>query len=103
MWHACFVTSDLQSERLGTLKREFMEEQATLMEEFDTERAMLIEQHMQEMNDLQDIMFAMEQNFNERENEAKSDFHSMRDEIKNKVPISLLTFKVKCNQVSHLG
>ena len=44
---------DLQTERLATLKREYMEEQMTLMNEFDTERAMLIEQHMQEMNDLQ--------------------------------------------------
>ncbi len=32
-------------------------------------------------------MFAMEQNNSERENEAKSDFHSMRDEIKNKVRV----------------
>ena len=55
------------------------------MSEFDTERTLLIDQHAQEMNDLQDIMFAMEQNFNERENDAKSEFQSMRDEIKNKV------------------
>lgn len=60
-----------------------------LLEEFDTERKLLIEQHAQEMNDLQDIMFAMEQNFNERENEAKAEFQSMRDEIKNKVNITV--------------
>ena len=35
-------------------------------------------------------MFAMEQNFTDRENEAKSDFHSMRDEIKNKVTIFII-------------
>lgn len=50
---------DLQTERLGTLKREYMEEQMTLMNEFDTERAMLIEQHMQEMNDLQVMNFCL--------------------------------------------
>ena len=56
-----------------------------ICEEFDLERAMLIEQHNIEMNDIADILFAMDQNFQERENEAKSDFQSMRDEIKNKV------------------
>ena len=45
----------------------------------------MIDQHNSEMNDIADILFAMEQNFNERENEAKSEFQSMRDEIKNKV------------------
>ena len=55
------------------------------MREFDSEREMMIQQHQQEMTDLQDIMFAMEQNYNERENDAKSEFQSLRDEIKNKV------------------
>ena len=60
------------------------------MTEFDTERQMLLEQHGDEISDLQDIMFAMEQNFNERENDARSEFQSMRDEIKNKVKSKLL-------------
>lgn len=33
---------------------------------------------------LQDVAFAMEQNYSERENDAKQEFQSMRDEIKNK-------------------
>ncbi|XP_013416544.1 coiled-coil domain-containing protein 65 [Lingula anatina] len=74
----------LQNQRLDTLKLEYEEELEMLKKEFDTERALMIEQHLQEMNDLADIMFAMEQNFNERENDAKSDFQSLRDEIKNK-------------------
>lgn len=72
-------------ERLDTLQREYDEELEILKLEFDLERAMMIEKHMQEMNDLADIMFAMDQNFQDRENEAKSEFQSMRDEIKNKV------------------
>ena len=60
------------------------------MQEFDTERAMMLEQHQREMSELTDIMFAMEQNFNEREGDAKSEFQSMRDEIKNKVSASAL-------------
>ena len=47
--------------------------------------AMMCEQHQKEMSELTDIMFAMEQNTNEREGEAKTEFQSMRDEIKNKV------------------
>lgn len=46
---------------------------------------MMIEKHLEEMNDLADIMFAMDQNFQDRENEAKSEYQSNRDEIKNKV------------------
>ena len=45
----------------------------------------MVDQHNAETNDIADILFAMEQNFQERENEAKSEFQSMRDEIKNKV------------------
>ena len=37
------------------------------------------------MHDIQDIMFAMEEEWNELGNEAKQDFQSLRDEIKNKV------------------
>jgi len=75
---------DLQKQRIDTLQTEFGDEQTMLMTEFDTERAFLLEQHSQEVSDLQDIMFAMEQNFNERENDARSEFQSQRDEIKNK-------------------
>lgn len=49
------------------------------------ERLMMIEKHLEEMNDLADILFAMDQNFQDRENEARSEYQSMRDEIKNKV------------------
>ncbi|ELU04099.1 hypothetical protein CAPTEDRAFT_167685 [Capitella teleta] len=75
---------DLQNQRLEQLQTEFDCEKEILIEEFDTERSMLVDQHSKEMSEASDIMFAMEQNFNERENEAKSDFQSMRDEIKNK-------------------
>ncbi|XP_067932597.1 dynein regulatory complex subunit 2-like [Watersipora subatra] len=75
---------DLQMERLDTLHREYEEELEILKQEFDTERHMMIEKHLEEMNDLADIMFAMDQNFQDKENEAKSEYQSMRDEIKNK-------------------
>ncbi|CAH1801399.1 unnamed protein product [Owenia fusiformis] len=75
---------DLQKQRLHTLQEEYHVELDVLKEEFDTEREMMIEQHTKEMTDLQDVVFAMEQNNQERETDAKGEFQSMRDEIKNK-------------------
>ncbi|KAL3856679.1 hypothetical protein ACJMK2_011406 [Sinanodonta woodiana] len=75
---------DLHQQRLTTLHTEYQEELEIIKEEFDTERTMMIEQHNQEMNDIADILFAMDQNYQEKENDAKSEFQSMRDEIKNK-------------------
>lgn len=37
------------------------------------------------MEDLQDILFALEQGFSDKEVVARMEFQSMRDEIKNKV------------------
>ncbi|KAH9525692.1 Dynein regulatory complex subunit 2 [Bulinus truncatus] len=75
---------DLQKNRLDTLIHEYYYELEIICEEFDLERKMLEEQHNMEMNDIADIIFAMEQNFQERENEALAEFQSLRDEIKNK-------------------
>jgi len=44
-----------------------------------------MQQHFKEMNEIEDIMFAMEQHFEESEADARQEFHSLRDEIKNKV------------------
>ena len=79
------IISDLQTERLSQLELEFDNEQDVLIFEFDTEREMLVQQNQRELTELQDIIFAMEQNFAERENEAKNEFQSIRDELKNKV------------------
>lgn len=76
---------DLQKARLQKLQDEYLDELEIIKEEFDTERAIMVDQHNAEMNDIADILFAMEQNYQEREAEAKSEFQSMRDEIKNKV------------------
>ena len=41
-------------------------------------------QNQREITELQDITFAMKQNFAERENGAKNEFQSIREELKNK-------------------
>lgn len=75
---------DVQRQRIEQLRREFCDEQATLINEFETERTLICEQHQREMRELQDIIYAMDQNFAEQDAEAKAEFQSQRDELKNK-------------------
>lgn len=75
---------DLLTKILGQFHKEFLEEQTALVEEFDSEKRMLMERYENEMTQLQDIMYAMDQNFLEKELETKADFQSTRDEIKNR-------------------
>lgn len=75
---------DLHQSRLKTLSEEFKKEQETVKKEFDNERSQIIAQHKQEITNVQDIIFAMEQENQEQEYEMKQDFQSYRDEIKNK-------------------
>ena len=51
-------------------------------------RSAIMQQHKKSMDEIMDIIFAMEQEFEEAETEAKQEFHSLRDEIKNKVNLS---------------
>ena len=46
---------------------------------------MLRQHHQQEMQDLQDIAYAMELRFSEQESETLMEFQGLVDEIKNKV------------------
>jgi len=74
----------LQNQRLEKLEKEYVNELESLQLEFEEEQESMKSLHEQEMTDLADILFAMEQNVGERENEAKAEFQSLRDEIKNK-------------------
>jgi len=80
-----FVVVDLQRQRIEQLRLEFCEEQTMLVNEFEMERALICAQHNREVNELQDIMYAMDQCFEDREAEARAEFQSQRDEVKNKV------------------
>ena len=84
----CFT--DLQRQRIEQLRQEFSDEQKTLINEFETERALITEQNEREMRELQDIIYAMDQNFEEQDAEAKAEFQSQRDELKNKVQVSVI-------------
>ena len=84
-------TVDLQRQRIEHLRLEYCEEQRTLVSEFETERALICAQHQCEVRELQDVMYAMQQCFDDRDAEARAEFQSQRDEIKNKVgtPVSV--------------
>ncbi|CAB3996316.1 Hypothetical predicted protein [Paramuricea clavata] len=75
---------DLHQNRLQKLSEEFKKEQEIIKQEFDKERQEIILQHKQEITDIQDIVFAMEQENQEQDGEMKQEFQSYRDEIKNK-------------------
>ncbi|CAG5130004.1 unnamed protein product, partial [Candidula unifasciata] len=75
---------DLQMKRIESLNQEYAMELEIICEEFDLERSIFIEQHTNDMSNIADIIFAMEENFETRENEARAEFQSMQDEIKNK-------------------
>ncbi|XP_061470800.1 dynein regulatory complex subunit 2 [Rhineura floridana] len=74
----------LQRCRLGYLEEDYQTELQALQKEFDTERKIIIGHHEQETRYLQDVLLAMEQNFADSEYEARLDFQSTRDDVKNK-------------------
>ncbi|XP_042307346.1 dynein regulatory complex subunit 2 [Sceloporus undulatus] len=74
----------LQRCRLGYLEEDYQSELQAMQKEFDTERKMIIEHHEQETRYLQDVLLAMEQNFADNDYEARLDFQSTRDDVKNK-------------------
>jgi len=76
---------DHHRRRLDAIRSEYEEELRIIKTEFEDERQLINECHQSELQHLQDIMFAMEQNHQEKEADARGEFQSMRDEIKNKV------------------
>ncbi|EDV20189.1 Coiled-coil domain-containing protein 65 [Trichoplax sp. H2] len=74
----------LQHSRLTSVKSEYDKQLEILKQEFDSERSSMINQNKKECDELTDIMFAMEQEFNERESDVRHEFQSVRDEIKNR-------------------
>merc|ERR1719376_1971291 len=75
---------DVHKRRLNDLYHVYNDELTTIKREFDDERQLMNQMHHSEMKKLQDILFAMDYNHTEQENEAKQEFQSLRDDIKNK-------------------
>uniref|UniRef100_T2MAI1 Dynein regulatory complex subunit 2 n=1 Tax=Hydra vulgaris TaxID=6087 RepID=T2MAI1_HYDVU len=75
---------EFQSVRLLQADEDFAKEFDALNDEFKKERTNLIEQHAKEMEEMADILFTMEHDFEEAESDARQEFHSLYDEVKNK-------------------
>ncbi|GAB1608564.1 dynein regulatory complex subunit 2-like [Argonauta hians] len=74
----------LQEERIHTFQLEYNKDLHIIEEEFKKEQDMMLKKFRTEMNNLADIMYAMEQNFIEKEEKAKLDFENLKDEVQNK-------------------
>jgi len=75
---------DLHNARIRGLEFEFERDMQELIDEFGAERAEIVAAHARHKKELLDIMALMEAEFNEQESEARQDFESAREEIKNK-------------------
>ncbi|XP_067092646.1 dynein regulatory complex subunit 2 [Osmerus mordax] len=74
----------LQKGRLASLEQQWNSGLNELGSEFNSERENILSQHQQEFAYLEDVIFAMEQHYTEVDNEARQDYHSTRDVIKNR-------------------
>lgn len=75
---------DLQYTSVKKLQSTFDERVCELEEEFDTEKTEIINGHARLKREFGDILAAMENEFQEAEQEAWHDFESAREEIKNR-------------------
>ncbi|KAJ3107769.1 Dynein regulatory complex subunit 2 [Physocladia obscura] len=78
---------DLQLGRLATLQNQFGSELGLLEAEFHNERAKLQMQNALEKAEILGVVARMEQEFQETEADAKHEYSSQKDDIKNKVMI----------------
>merc|ERR550514_2000111 len=75
---------DLHNARLSGIELEFEKDLQELMDEFGAERAEMDASHARHKKEMLDIMATMEAEFNEEEGDARQEFESNREEIKNK-------------------
>lgn len=74
----------LQKDRLASLEQQWNSSLGELGSEFNSEREKVLSQHQQECAYLEDVTFAMEQYYSEVDSDARQDYHSTRDDIKNR-------------------
>ena len=74
------------------MNRDFKEQQDLLLDEFEVEKSFIVEQHKQEVFRLENIIYAMEETFLEKEAEARAEFQSNMDELKNRVSEANIKF-----------
>ena len=76
---------DMHAEELETMRKKCEKEIEVIKLEFDKEKEYILNRHTQETNELTTIIYGMEKTYLDQETEAQIEFHSVRDDIKNKV------------------
>jgi hypothetical protein len=76
---------DLHKEELDAARLKFQNLIEEIKVEFDKEREFILERHAHEMNELTTIIYGMEKNFLDQENEANNEFKNGKDELTTKV------------------
>lgn len=74
----------MQENRCAKLEKAYQEEVKALKKEYNEEIEILKDVHEKEAADMEEVIFAMEVKFKDRETRAKIEFDSLRDEVKNK-------------------
>ncbi|KAI4902996.1 hypothetical protein NFI96_012023 [Prochilodus magdalenae] len=75
---------ELQKGRLVALELQWNSSLEELTSEYNTERQQILTQHQEDSAYLEDVNFALEQHYTEIESEARQDYQSTRDDIKNR-------------------
>ncbi|KAJ8403972.1 hypothetical protein AAFF_G00343220 [Aldrovandia affinis] len=75
---------DLQRSRLESLNQRFNTDLDELRAEFNTEREAVMTQHQEDCVYQQDVRFAVDQHYSAIDTEARQEFQSTRDDIKNR-------------------
>lgn len=75
---------DLHNAKIKGLEFEFERDMQELVEEFGAEAREILAMHTTHKKEMLNIMALMEAEFNEQEQEARQEFESQREEIKNK-------------------
>lgn len=75
---------DMHTEELETMRKKCEKEIEVIKLEFDKEKEYILNRHNQEMDELVTIVYGMEKTYLDQETEAQIEFHSSRDDLKNK-------------------
>lgn len=76
---------DMHSEELESMRKKCEKEIEIVKLEFDKEKEYILSRHSKEIDELTTIIFGMEKTYLDQETEAQIEFHSVRDDLKNKV------------------
>uniref|UniRef100_A0A383VVU5 Dynein regulatory complex subunit 2 n=1 Tax=Tetradesmus obliquus TaxID=3088 RepID=A0A383VVU5_TETOB len=75
---------DLQAERLAGMEAQFNSELKELQDEFAAERAEVVSSHARQKKDMQEMAEAMKVEFTDADADARQEFESAREEVRNR-------------------